>query len=159
MSDSQKFIARNRAPRVQIEYDVELYGSEKSVQLPFVMGVLSDLSGKPEKQLPTLLKVLHFLHSKGAQATLPAILKDEVEALLGDADVPPTFRLVSVNIARIAMPESAALVNAITTDLDGSENPACVAAAAAGLASLPGKQLLEFVAKNTEGGTWSCKVS
>ena len=44
---SQKFIARNRAPRVQIEYDVELYGAEKKVQLPFVMGVLSDLSGKP----------------------------------------------------------------------------------------------------------------
>ncbi len=43
---SQKFIARNRAPRVQIEYDVELYGSEKKVQLPFVMGVMSDLSGK-----------------------------------------------------------------------------------------------------------------
>ena len=44
---SQKFIGRNRAPRVQIEYDVELYGAEKKVQLPFVMGVLSDLSGKP----------------------------------------------------------------------------------------------------------------
>ena len=47
MSSSQKFIARNRAPRVQIEYDVELYGAEKKVQLPFVMGVLADLSGKP----------------------------------------------------------------------------------------------------------------
>ena len=44
---SQKFIARNRAPRVQIEYDVERYGAEKKVQLPFVMGVLADLSGKP----------------------------------------------------------------------------------------------------------------
>lgn len=44
--NSQKFIARNRAPRVQIEYDVELYGSAKKVQLPFVMGVMSDLSGK-----------------------------------------------------------------------------------------------------------------
>ncbi|HRF62172.1 MAG TPA: type VI secretion system contractile sheath small subunit [Candidatus Competibacter sp.] len=44
---SQKFIARNRAPRVQIEYDVEVYGSEKKVQLPFVMGVMADLSGKP----------------------------------------------------------------------------------------------------------------
>lgn len=49
---SQKFIARNRAPRVQIEYDVELYGAEKSVQIPFVMGVLADLSGKPEESLP-----------------------------------------------------------------------------------------------------------
>ncbi|MDR0777697.1 MAG: type VI secretion system contractile sheath small subunit [Azonexus sp.] len=46
-SSSQKFIARNRAPRVQIEYDVELYGAEKKIQLPFVMGVLADLSGKP----------------------------------------------------------------------------------------------------------------
>jgi len=49
---SQKFIARNRAPRVQIEYDVELYGAEKKVQLPFVMGVMSDLSGKPSEPLP-----------------------------------------------------------------------------------------------------------
>ena len=44
-SSSQKFIARNRAPRVQIEYDVELYGAEKKVQLPFVMGVMGDYSG------------------------------------------------------------------------------------------------------------------
>ena len=49
---SQKFIARNRAPRVQIEYDVELYGAEKSVQLPFVMGVMADLTGKPAEELP-----------------------------------------------------------------------------------------------------------
>ena len=51
-TSSQKFIARNRAPRVQIEYDVELYGAEKKVQLPFVMGVMSDLSGKSEEPLP-----------------------------------------------------------------------------------------------------------
>ena len=48
---SQKFIARNRAPRVQIEYDVEVYGSQKKIQLPFVMGVMSDLSGKPSEPL------------------------------------------------------------------------------------------------------------
>jgi type VI secretion system protein ImpB len=52
MGSSQKFIARNRAPRVQIEYDVELYGAQKKVQLPFVMGVMSDLSGKPDEPLP-----------------------------------------------------------------------------------------------------------
>jgi type VI secretion system protein ImpB len=51
---SQKFIGRNRAPRVQIEYDVELYGSEKKVQLPFVMGVMADLAGKPEEALPAV---------------------------------------------------------------------------------------------------------
>lgn len=51
---SQKFIGRNRAPRVQIEYDVELYGSEKKIQLPFVMGVMADLAGKPLDPLPSV---------------------------------------------------------------------------------------------------------
>jgi type VI secretion system protein ImpB len=54
MGSSQKFIARNRAPRVQIEYDVELYGAQKKVQLPFVMGVMSDLSGNPVEPLPAV---------------------------------------------------------------------------------------------------------
>jgi type VI secretion system protein ImpB len=51
-ASSQKFIARNRAPRVQIEYDLEVYGSSKKVELPFVVGVLSDLSGNPHEPLP-----------------------------------------------------------------------------------------------------------
>ena len=51
-ASSQKFIARNRAPRVQIEYEVEVYGSQKKVELPFVMGVMADLSGKPADPLP-----------------------------------------------------------------------------------------------------------
>jgi type VI secretion system protein ImpB len=53
-ASSQKFIARNRCPRVQIEYDVELYGAEKKIELPFVMGVLADLSGKPAEALPPI---------------------------------------------------------------------------------------------------------
>ena len=53
---SQKFIARNRAPRVQIEYDVELYGAEKKVQLPFVMGVLGNLSGNPAEPLAPVVE-------------------------------------------------------------------------------------------------------
>lgn len=53
-ASSQKFIARNRAPRVQIEYDVELYGAQKKVELPFVMGVMADLSGKPSEALPAV---------------------------------------------------------------------------------------------------------
>ncbi len=49
MADSgQKFLGRNRKPRVHISYDVETYGARKSVELPFVMGVISDLSGKSE---------------------------------------------------------------------------------------------------------------
>lgn len=50
-SSGQKFIARNRAPRVQIEYDVEIYGAERTIQLPFVMAVMADLSGKSEVPL------------------------------------------------------------------------------------------------------------
>lgn len=53
-SSGQKFIARNRAPRVQIEYDVEVYGAERKVQLPFVMGVMADLAGKQLTPLPDL---------------------------------------------------------------------------------------------------------
>ena len=67
---SQKFIARNRAPRVQIEYDVEIYGAEKKIQLPFVMGVMADLSGKPAEALPAVadrkfLEIFYFLFDRG----------------------------------------------------------------------------------------------
>jgi len=51
-ASSQKFIARNRAPRVQIEYDVEVYGAQKKINLPFIMGVMADLSGNPKEPLP-----------------------------------------------------------------------------------------------------------
>lgn len=44
--------ARYRAARVQIEYDVEIYGAEKKIQLPFVIGVLADLSGQRARDEP-----------------------------------------------------------------------------------------------------------
>jgi type VI secretion system protein ImpB len=45
MADTgQKFIKRNRPPRVHITYD-DPYDAEKKIELPFVMGVLADLSG------------------------------------------------------------------------------------------------------------------
>jgi type VI secretion system protein ImpB len=50
----QKFIARNRAPRVQIEYDLETNGAMQKKQIPFVMGVLADLSGKSAEELPEI---------------------------------------------------------------------------------------------------------
>src|SRR4029078_11052626 len=40
----QKFIRRNRAPRVHITYE-DPYDAERLIELPFVMGVLADLSG------------------------------------------------------------------------------------------------------------------
>jgi type VI secretion system protein ImpC len=61
-TSSQKFVAQNRAPRVRIEYDVELYGSKRKVELPFVTGVLADLSGTPAQPLPPVdqRRFLHF---------------------------------------------------------------------------------------------------
>jgi type VI secretion system ImpB/VipA family protein len=50
----QKLIERNRPPRVQITYDVETLGSIVTRELPFVVGVMADLSGKPEPALPPL---------------------------------------------------------------------------------------------------------
>jgi type VI secretion system protein ImpB len=44
VSEGQKFIKRNRAPRVHITYE-DPYDADKLVELPFVMGVLADLSG------------------------------------------------------------------------------------------------------------------
>lgn len=46
----QRFIKENRAPRVHISYEVETFGSRQQVELPFVMGVMSDLSGKSLKE-------------------------------------------------------------------------------------------------------------
>jgi type VI secretion system protein ImpB len=46
VKSGQRFIKENRAPRVHIEYEVETYGARQKVELPFVMGVMSDLSGK-----------------------------------------------------------------------------------------------------------------
>ena len=52
----QRFIKENRAPRVHIEYEVETYGSRQKVELPFVMGVMSDLSGKSTVEKKSLDK-------------------------------------------------------------------------------------------------------
>lgn len=46
----QKVIERNRAPRVQIAYDVEHYGSPTTIELPFVMGVMADLAGASDSR-------------------------------------------------------------------------------------------------------------
>lgn len=51
---SQKFLRRNRPPRVQIEYEVDVGGAMQKVNLPFVMGVMSDLSGDASSELPPL---------------------------------------------------------------------------------------------------------
>jgi len=53
MSDSlQKWVGRNRPPRVQITYDVEIGNAFEKKELPLVVGLMADLSGQPESPLP-----------------------------------------------------------------------------------------------------------
>ncbi|MFL5297565.1 MAG: type VI secretion system contractile sheath small subunit [Phenylobacterium sp.] len=52
----QRFIKENRAPRVHIEYEVETFGSRQKVEIPFVVGVMSDLSGKSNVEKKALDK-------------------------------------------------------------------------------------------------------
>ena len=52
----QKKLSRVRPPRVHITYDVEVNGAPEKRQIPFVVGVMGDLSGQPEKPLPALGK-------------------------------------------------------------------------------------------------------
>ena len=51
---TQKKLDRVRRPRVQITYDVETNGALKKTELPFVVGVLADLSGQPKEGLKAL---------------------------------------------------------------------------------------------------------
>ncbi len=50
----QHKLDRVRPPRVQITYDVEVGGAIELKELPFVVGVLGDFTGKPEEPLPAL---------------------------------------------------------------------------------------------------------
>lgn len=50
----QAWVGRNRPPRVQITYDVEIGDAVEKKELPFVVGVMSDLSGQPAEPLPKL---------------------------------------------------------------------------------------------------------
>lgn len=53
MADStQQKLGRVRPPRVQITYDVETGGAIEKKELPFIVGIMADLSGKPEEALP-----------------------------------------------------------------------------------------------------------
>lgn len=53
MSEGQKFVGSNRAPRVQIQYELETNGAKKLVELPFIVGVMSDLAGKSDSEEAT----------------------------------------------------------------------------------------------------------
>ena len=73
MSDSlQKWVGRNRPPRVQITYDVEVGGAIESRELPLVIGIMADLNGQP-LVAPPKLKARRFID----------IDRDNFDAVLG----------------------------------------------------------------------------
>ncbi|HUJ96856.1 MAG TPA: type VI secretion system contractile sheath small subunit [Stellaceae bacterium] len=49
---TQHKLDRVRPPRVQITYDVEIGNAIEKKELPFIVGILADLSGKPVEALP-----------------------------------------------------------------------------------------------------------
>jgi type VI secretion system protein ImpB len=53
-SSTQHKLDRVRPPRVQITYDVEVGGAIELKELPFIVGVMGDFTGQPEKALPKL---------------------------------------------------------------------------------------------------------
>ncbi len=92
--NGQKFIGRNRAPRVQIEYDVDVQGDDKKIQLPFINGVIADLSGDNRQALPPIAE-RHFLEidvdnfddrlraiKPSIEISVPNALTDEGEMVL-----------------------------------------------------------------------------
>ena len=90
---SQKFITRNRAPRVQITYDVETGGAQKEFEIPFVAGVMADLSGKPAEALPDLndrkfsdIDVDNF--DKQLKACKPRVAFQVPNTLTGEGNIP-----------------------------------------------------------------------
>lgn len=105
MSDSsQKFIARNRAPRVQIEYDVETFGAQKKVNLPFIVGVMADLAGKSEtEEAKKLVAERKFLeididNFDSRMAALKPKLSFQAEnALTGEGTMPVSIEFESMD--------------------------------------------------------------
>jgi type VI secretion protein, VC_A0107 family len=91
-ASSQKFIARNRAPRVQIEYDVETGGAQKKFEIPFVVGVMADLSGKPAEALPDLndrkyLEIDVDNFDKRLKASKPRVAFQVPNTLTGEGNI------------------------------------------------------------------------
>ena len=102
IENSQKFIGRNRAPRVQIEYDVEVYGAEKTVQLPFVMGVFADLSGRSaEPQGPVaerkFLEIDTDNFDERLKSMKPRVLLQVPNTLTGEGQLPVEITFESMD--------------------------------------------------------------
>src|SRR3954454_5488382 len=88
-NSGQKFISRNRKPRVHITYE-DPYDSEELVELPFVMGVMADLSGnaseveKPEIENRKFLDTDMDNFDARMAAIAPAVRFNTTDKLTGN---------------------------------------------------------------------------
>jgi type VI secretion system protein ImpB len=99
---SQKFVARNRAPRVQIEYDLETNGAMQKKEIPFVMGVLADLSGKSAPELPDIeqrkaVDVDMDNFDKSLKAMKPRVTFSVPNKLTGEGQLPVDITFESMD--------------------------------------------------------------
>jgi type VI secretion system protein ImpB len=138
---TQHKLDRIRPPRVQITYDVETGGALVKKELPFIVGVLSDLSGKPEEPLPSYKqrrfveidrdnfnKILSSLKPRLAYRVKNTLREGEEESELG---VELKFNHIEdfnpVNIAKQIAPLGKLLnarerLNDLLCKLDGNDN-------------------------------------
>ncbi|MES9993171.1 MAG: type VI secretion system contractile sheath large subunit [Candidatus Thiodiazotropha sp.] len=91
-ASSQQHFDKSKSLRVQIEYDVELYGAEKKVQLPFVMGVLADLSGQSAEALPPVserrfIEIDRYNFNQRLKAFMPRVVCQVPNRLAGEGDI------------------------------------------------------------------------
>ena len=103
-TSSQKFIARNRAPRVQIEYDVETFGAQKKVNIPFIVGVMADLAGKSESdEAKKSVAERKFMEidvdnfDNRMKALKPKLSFQADNALTGEGTMPVSLEFVNYN--------------------------------------------------------------
>lgn len=104
MSEGQKFIGRNRAPRVQIQYELEQYGAKKMVELPFIVGVMSDLAGKSEsEEAKKSVADRKFMEididnfDKRMSAIKPKVSFQVENALTGEGQIPVSIEFESMD--------------------------------------------------------------
>ena len=83
----QKWVGRNRPPRVQITYDVEVGGASEKKELPLVVGLLADLSGQP-LQAPAKLKARRLIEID--RDNFNEVMRNIAPRL--DLSVPDTFK-------------------------------------------------------------------
>ena len=111
---TQKKISRDRAPRVQIMYDVEVGDATEPKELPFVLGVLGDYAGHPREE-PVRLKERKFVavdtdNFDDVLAGMAPRLALKVDNKLGEDK---SLLSVELNFARLADFEPLAVVNQV----------------------------------------------